>query len=45
MLNYSVAELREYKYEPLERLKYLKIKTNPNSYPANTIIIPPMELE
>ena len=35
----------EYKYEPLERLKYLKIKTNPNSYPANTIIIPPMELE
>ena len=35
----------EYKYEPLDRLKYLKIKTNPNSYPANTIIIPPMELE
>ena len=35
----------EYKYEPLERLKYLKTKTNPNSYPANTIIIPPMELE
>lgn len=35
----------DYKFEPIERRKLLKMKTNPNSYPTNTIITPPMELE
>lgn len=35
----------DYKYEPIEREKYWKVKNNPNSYPANTEITPPMELE
>lgn len=35
----------DYKYEPIERKKYWKQKNNPNSYPTNTKIIPPMELE
>ena len=35
----------DYKFQPVERTKYLKMKTNPNSYPANTRITPPMELE
>lgn len=34
-----------YKYEPVERKKYLKMKNNPNSYPPNTKITPMMELE
>ena len=35
----------DFKYQPLERKKYLKMKTNPSSYPTDTIITPLMELE
>lgn len=35
----------EYKFQPVERKKLLKMKMNPNSYPANTKITPTMELE
>ena len=35
----------DYKYEPLERVKYIKTKTNPKSYPPRTTILPLMELE
>lgn len=34
-----------FKYESLERKKYWKAKTNPSSYPPNTRMTPPMELE
>ena len=37
--------LADFKYQPLERKKYLKMKTNPSSYPTDTIITPLMELE
>ena len=35
----------DYKFQPVDRKKYLKMKTNPSSYPAGTIITPLMELE
>ncbi len=35
----------DYKFQPMERKKVLDIKTNPKTYPANTIIRSPMELE
>lgn len=34
-----------YKYEPLERVKYVKRKADPKSYPPRTTILPLMELE
>ena len=37
--------LADFKYQPVDRKKYLKMKTNPSSYPADTIITPLMELE
>ncbi|MBR6438072.1 MAG: GLPGLI family protein [Bacteroidales bacterium] len=37
--------LADFKYQPVDRKKYLKMKTNPSSYPAGTIITPLMELE
>ena len=45
MLPVTFYNFADYKYEPIERKKYWKTKNNPNSYPANTKIIPPMELE
>ncbi|MBO4598165.1 MAG: GLPGLI family protein [Bacteroidaceae bacterium] len=35
----------EEKFQKIDRVKYLKIKTNPNTYPAGTRITPQMELE
>lgn len=35
----------DYKFQPVERAKLLKMKSNPKSYPENTILIPQMELE
>ena len=37
--------LPDFKYQPVDRKKYLKMKTNPSSYPAGTILTPLMELE
>lgn len=34
-----------YKYQLVERKKLHDMRNNPNTYPANTIMVPPMELE
>ena len=34
-----------YKYEKIDRVKFLKSKTNPKAYPPKTIMTPQMELE
>jgi hypothetical protein len=34
-----------YKYERIDRVKFLRSRSNPKAYPPKTIMIPQMELE